>query len=98
MGRLCGSLEFVGFLGVGKAGEGGRRAVAGYLYADGGVALRAGLAEDSESGQRFAINLGNQEVFPAFVPLPNLADLNLPHGHRTNVEGFAGCVNTSDSQ
>jgi hypothetical protein len=87
-------LEFVGFLGVGEAGEGGRWAAARDLHAKGWLGFGAGLAQDDESGQGLAVNLGDQEAVSAFVFLPNLANLNLPNGHRLNVEGFTVRVNT----
>lgn len=74
-------LKVVGFLSVGKARESDSGATVGHLQSDRGFGLGTSLAEDSESGQSFVVNLSNQKGFAAFVSLPHLSDLNLASGH-----------------
>ena len=57
------------------------------------IGLRPRLAQNGKTGQRFVVNLGNQEGFIAVILLPHLADLDLFRGHFMNVDRFAGVVN-----
>lgn len=54
----------------------------------------ASLAKYGPSGQRFVVNLSNQEGFTAIVLFPDLADLDLSRGHTMTLVGFPKGVNT----
>jgi hypothetical protein len=86
-------LEGVGFLGVGEAGEGLRAAALVHFHFYGAFGFGAGLAEEGVGGDGFVVNLSDQIGFAGFVLFPDLADLNFPGGHNTNVDRFGGGVN-----
>lgn len=74
-------LKIVGFLSVSKSRKRGPGAAVSHFHPDRGFGLGTCLAEDSESGQCFVVNLSNQKRFAAFIPFPDLSDLNLASGH-----------------
>jgi hypothetical protein len=74
-------LEVFAALGVAKAGNLLALGIALDSDSQRGFGFGAGLAQQHESGQCFAVNLGNQEVFAASFLLPDLPDLNFVHRH-----------------
>lgn len=78
--------EVVGFLSEGETGERNGLAVAHDFDAQGRLGFGAGLAQDSEGSQRFAVDFSDEKIFPAGVSLPDLANLDFAGSHGTTVD------------